>query len=261
MSDKITFGCKLTLDLTTNKKSFTKIPKNWFELTSSIPLDKNHNCICIPTGKINNLIVLDVDNKDDTIEQWDTWIEKNGKIDTYTTKTLHKGYHYYFQYDADLKETQRCITGMNIDLKSDRGFVVGETSFDNQYVAFNSIDKIIKMPEWIKNLLIKSAFKSFEQSKSNQKFYREIVESIPIFRGRGKKIEISGDLDLVMIFDGRLIKTKNNGEYFMLRKILMENFKSQLKLLEKRTQEQKMYFEYFCEKDLCILLSIFVDVG
>ena len=46
------------------------------------------------TGEANNLIVVDVDNKDDGFEEFQLYINEHGLPNTYTVKTPRNGLHF-----------------------------------------------------------------------------------------------------------------------------------------------------------------------
>ena len=57
--------------------------------------------IGIPTGSVNNLFVLDIDVKDDGLEEWQTYINTYNEPNTMKIKTPSGGFHYYFKYKCD----------------------------------------------------------------------------------------------------------------------------------------------------------------
>ncbi len=58
----------------------------------------------IPTGTRNNLLVVDLDVKDDGVQEFEKYVAEHGEPNTLKVKTPTKGSHYYFNYshaDAD----------------------------------------------------------------------------------------------------------------------------------------------------------------
>ena len=55
----------------------------------------NHGVIA---GKANNLIVVDVDNKNEGFEEFQLYIDAHGLPNTYTISTPRQGLHFYFNY-------------------------------------------------------------------------------------------------------------------------------------------------------------------
>ena len=81
----------------------TKIPidKGWQKIenmTTTISIEKYN--IGLPTGKINNLLCLDIDNKDNGIEEFDKYIKEFGEPMTIKQQTPSGGYHYIFKYTS-----------------------------------------------------------------------------------------------------------------------------------------------------------------
>ena len=80
----------------------TKIPlhKNWANKYQTEKPSGNYGVL---TGKINNIIIVDIDNKDDGLTKWEELIETHNEPLTYTIKTGSGGYHYYFNYNDIIK--------------------------------------------------------------------------------------------------------------------------------------------------------------
>ena len=51
----------------------------------------------IPTGETNDIVVIDIDIKDDGLKEWQTYTAEFGEPITPTVKTPSGGYHYYFK--------------------------------------------------------------------------------------------------------------------------------------------------------------------
>jgi len=90
-------------------KSNVKLPKNWTSLTESIY--SNEVNFAVLTGKINDIIVIDLDKKSDDFVGL-SWIEHNlgslQNINTLITKTINNGYHIFFKYTPKLKNSINC---------------------------------------------------------------------------------------------------------------------------------------------------------
>lgn len=112
----------------------------------------------IITGKFNNLLVLDVDVKDNGLEEWQKYIQRNGDINTITISTPSGGLHYYFLYHSTKNETneqllrehlytQTKLRGVGLDIRSDGGYVVGpKSSINNKQYEYVNKKNIIEMP-------------------------------------------------------------------------------------------------------------------
>lgn len=90
-------------------KCNVKLPKNWTSITKSIY--SNELNFAVLTGKINDIIVIDLDKKSDDFEAL-LWIENNlgslNNINTLITKTINDGYHIFFKYTPKLKNSINC---------------------------------------------------------------------------------------------------------------------------------------------------------
>ena len=80
----------------------TKIPlhKDWANKYQTVKPKGNYGVL---TGKINNIIIVDIDIKDNGLEKWNELIELHDEPDTYTIETGSGGFHYYFNYNDVIK--------------------------------------------------------------------------------------------------------------------------------------------------------------
>ena len=95
----------------------------------------NYGVVC---GSANNLIVLDVDVKDDGVAELQDYIKNHGNINTYTVRTPSGGYHYYFNYkganEIDNERIARWLRNSTkyrakgLDIRTQGGYVVGPGS-------------------------------------------------------------------------------------------------------------------------------------
>lgn len=101
----------------------------------------------VPTGKINDLLVLDVDVK---TNGWKTIQESNLVIpETMSQKTMNGGSHFFFKYPRDGKEHGNRV-----------GFLPGlDIRCDGGYVFFYGTDlkPIVDAPTWVVQDSIKAA--------------------------------------------------------------------------------------------------------
>ena len=86
-----------------------------------------HTNCGVACGKINDIIVLDLDFYKDgdegSINKFNETFGTNYKIfDTYTVRTGSGGWHLYFKYDPDIKQTTNEET--SVDTRSDGGYCV-----------------------------------------------------------------------------------------------------------------------------------------
>lgn len=141
----------------------SKVPylKEWQKIKKSKELKKDNN-IGILTGKINNIIVIDIDKKNNGLKIWNQWIKKFGDINTPIVKTggPDGGYHYYFKYDKDIKSSLKIKFNnkrIGIDIKSDGGQVVAPPSIvTKKYKWIKSLNNysIINIPLWLKQKIL-----------------------------------------------------------------------------------------------------------
>ena len=138
-----------------NKTPATK----WSDPTNQIKyVDLKKYNVGFPTGKINNIVVLDIDFKDNGIEEFNKYIEQYGKINTFIVKTPNKGFHYYFLYENLNEATQHlineCLTNKTkyrnrgLDIRTKGGYIVAPNSSLNNifYEIINDV-KPIELPE------------------------------------------------------------------------------------------------------------------
>ena len=103
----IKIGIKIKLK---DGKKSVSMPKKWQEFTES-KYNGEAN-FAILTGKTNDIIVIDLDNKDPEFIG-KKWFEENfGSLEscnTLVTETMNKGYHIYFKYNERFKnKSEEC---------------------------------------------------------------------------------------------------------------------------------------------------------
>ena len=111
-------------DATTNSTTI----RDWFN---------NNSCnIGIRTGRISNLVVVDID-KDDQKDGFKS-IEALGSLpETYTVKTK-RGNQYYFTYPKNgycIGSTQNLGDCEGIDIRGDEGYVVAPTKHSSKWCS------------------------------------------------------------------------------------------------------------------------------
>ena len=115
----------------------------------------------LPTGKINNILVLDIDvnkeskNENGGMDKINEYIKQFGDINTLETITPSGGRHYYFKYDSSIPDiqyimknhlyTRAGVGGYSIDIRSDGGYIVAPPSSinENYYKIVNNVDIIL----------------------------------------------------------------------------------------------------------------------
>lgn len=131
-------------------------------------VDLNFTNVGFPAGKINNIIVLDIDAKDEGIEEFDKYIKEYGKINTFIVKTPNKGFHYYFLYENSQPTTEHLINeslknstkyrNKGLDIRTNGGYIVAPNSSINNifYEILNDV-KPIELPETLALWLLEDA--------------------------------------------------------------------------------------------------------
>ena len=123
-----------------------------------IPSDKYN--IGIPTGRNNNLIVVDVDIKKEHKKELDgvPKIKEYGAIDTLTIRTPSGGTHYYFKYNDSNEQikliiknylyTRSGVGGYSIDIRAEGGYIVAPPSAINgKNYEITNFSNIANIPE------------------------------------------------------------------------------------------------------------------
>jgi P4 family phage/plasmid primase-like protien len=143
-------------------------PKDWenFTLSNSF-FNPRYNGLSMITGKVNNIIVIDIDN----IEHWEDFLEENDEKEPKTAKAISGsgGIHFYFKYSDDLEEiksTSKCFNSeYDIDIRTNGGnIIIPPTKYYNENLKKEVEYKwernifeceLLKFPDWMKNLLLK----------------------------------------------------------------------------------------------------------
>jgi hypothetical protein len=110
------------------------------------------------TGKINNIVVLDIDFKDNGVLEFQKYISSYGEPNTLTQKSPNDGKHYFFTYTHSNKSLEYLIQNfltnkskyrnVGIDIRSNGGYVLNAPSKINNknYEIINNVS-ISEMPE------------------------------------------------------------------------------------------------------------------
>lgn len=138
--------------------------------------NKKHKVKCIPTGEINDIVVVDFDNEKGYLE----FVEKYPNCkEAYTVKTS-KGFHIYFKYDKKIKTTTN--SKLAIDIRSDGGMAFGEgtkTDFGTSY-DYHCGDKIdIEVPDEFYKYYLESVDKKTKKPKKTEKTETKTIELAP----------------------------------------------------------------------------------
>jgi len=140
---------------------YTALEPNFNKPPYSIIHDRKKYNNLVFTGRLNNILVVDIDTYKDNQKNlyWDKLINEHGNPDTYTIRTKNKGYHYYFIYDADIISSINPypinIDIFNEDSNGNPKWVVGEgTQFNcGKYKVINK-SSIKPIPQWLKDIIL-----------------------------------------------------------------------------------------------------------
>src|SRR5689334_8784146 len=120
-----TIGAKFDVELNyVNGKKIIKPMPKWKTITTDVT--SNRDNVAIRTGKINDIICIDLDKPKDGELDGIRYFENNvGKIEefnTLVTKSIGGGYHIYYKYINKLKSTVKLVNINNvisIDIRND----------------------------------------------------------------------------------------------------------------------------------------------
>lgn len=103
------------------KKKIKGLPLDWTSIDNSV-IKEGHKVLCIKTGKLNNITVIDFDSN----EAYDKAIKKYPELNQFFTVKTPRGYHIYGKYTPVLKTSTD--TKRKIDVRNDNGFCIGAGS-------------------------------------------------------------------------------------------------------------------------------------
>ena len=248
-----------------NWKKEINFPPKWSEFTlQNTYINEKYNGIALLTGKINNLIIIDIDN----IGHWEKLLKEHDEEEPNTIKVISGsgGLHYYFQYDKEfehIKSKDHCFgKNYDIDIKTNGGCIIAPpTKYFNknlnknvEYQWENSIFdyELSKIPDWIKKLLLeKKEFKKvikkeiiddiLQNNVENNIQNLEINEEVPELNFTINEIEYI----LSMLND---IRFQNYNDWLNVGICLYNiNFEYWL-IWEKWSQQSEKYQEGMCKK-------------
>jgi hypothetical protein len=108
-------------------KKELRFPKDWEKFTlDKTFINEGYNGLALLTGKINDIIVIDIDN----IEHWEQFLNEHDKEEPDTVKVISGsgGIHLYFKYTNelnDVKSTSHCFDKKyDIDIRTNGGCII-----------------------------------------------------------------------------------------------------------------------------------------
>ncbi len=147
MVDFVKFGCR-KLDIDDKGRKTPVGMQKWKGKTKeqykSMYNPNTHKVVCVVTGKINNITVIDFDKKDEYYEAIGTYPQLK---DAYTVETS-KGFHIYCKYNKKQKTTTNKELG--IDIRNDDAIAFGagtQTEFNTSYDLLDNAKLLdVEMP-------------------------------------------------------------------------------------------------------------------
>ena len=182
-------------------------------------LNKDHNGLGIITGSKSNIFVLDIDNKEVGLEEWNKLIERFGEPQTIKAKSGNGGFHYFFKYEdklENIKGKDRAITingkKLPIDVRTNGNNIIVEPS----YYFNNNLDKkveyewivspfdisIKELPNWLYNMLCPIELKE-KLEKTNEKIE---IENVTIN-------DESNNYEIIKLLINCLSESRSESEY------------------------------------------------
>jgi hypothetical protein len=166
----------LKFKLIYNSKNPTSEWKEINRCNSFKVYNTNNINLGVPTGKINNIIVIDLD-----VYKWpeNNLFNKSFNLNellnnTYSVKTPRGGYHLYYLYDEDIYQTQNEL--YNIDVRSDGGYIVNAGSkVDGKYYNIINDSEISEIPQKLKDFLLTYITPKKTIKKTNKKNNNNII--------------------------------------------------------------------------------------
>lgn len=168
----ICFSVDIKQKYNENLKEWKKdiIWSKWKDITlETTHINENYNGIGLLTGKKNNMIVIDIDNK----ENWYKLLDDNERKEPNTIKVNsgNGGFHLYFNYDEELNYSTTNIFGDNyngVDIRSDGGCIFAPPTMyfnknldKNVSYEWDNKKDIIKyemsdIPKWLKKIILEN---------------------------------------------------------------------------------------------------------
>lgn len=164
--------------------------------------------IGICTGKISNITVVDIDTSGETTIPLDTFPA------TYTVKTPTGGFHLYYEYDPEIKQTANTYPQFpHVDIRNDGGYVVappseaeytkGKKNIKGKYTVHKKLP-VVPFP---RSLFIKSG----ETMQGGNSLSKQKVAGI--LRGMNKMAEGDGRNNALTSITGKLLNMVNFNDH------------------------------------------------
>lgn len=139
------------------KKKPIGMPSKWTDVINENNykdyINNTHKAMCLLTGKINDLTIIDFDNKD----VYKLALEQYPELKTYRTIQTKRGYHIYCKYNSDIKTRSNALVNYDgVDVANDGHMVFAPpTSYidleDNTHSYIDLGGEILAVPQFIIN--------------------------------------------------------------------------------------------------------------
>lgn len=156
-----------------NKFNYITIPMidkkviipHWPAKTETIIPNYTNMNIGILTGKKNNLLVLDIDIKDNGIKIWNKISKEYPEFKTPTVKSPGGSLHFYFKYNSKIPNMNRILINnkkIGWDIKSNNSIIVAppslypNTNKKYKWIKGYSLNNLspINIPKWLENFIL-----------------------------------------------------------------------------------------------------------
>ena len=131
------------------------MPSKWTEIINEtnykIYINNTHKVMCLLTGKINDLTIIDFDNKD----VYELALNQYPELKNYRTIQTKRGYHIYCKYNPDVKTRSNALVNYDgVDIANDGHMVFAPpTSYidleDNVNAYTDLGGEILAVPQFI----------------------------------------------------------------------------------------------------------------
>lgn len=152
---------------------------------ANIKLSKEYNELCngfiIPMGECYNIICIDVDNKNNTINKFKELISEDER-NTLTDITINKGYHYYYSLSNEQKQKFNMIAlrsldgqmfGLNIDVKYTNQIIFGSCMFKEDDIIYQSTIINETDPKMLPNKIYQEILNKHNSSKTHENKFKK----------------------------------------------------------------------------------------
>jgi len=113
--------------------------------------------IGVPTGAINDIIVLDVDKDDDKFIDGEVSLKSFPELPpTRTVRTPRGGKHIYFKHPGGVIKNSTSKIGEGLDIRGDGGYVIAPPSHNGNGLEYSiELDvPVAEVPGWLKLMIV-----------------------------------------------------------------------------------------------------------